>query len=179
MEHTKAAGTSAVKASENDGELYRARPHLLALIAPCVLLAATIILAYVAHRHVPGLGVRLGLRAETTGAFDAACRWFLVIVPGIIGLNVIATAITHGTTTYVVTGDRVIATSGLLRVTGSTTYLAKVESVVRDQGPLERLCDAGTITLVTAGGYRDTLTNVRKFSRCVAALEGALSRRGA
>ena len=181
MEQTKTAASAAaeIPRDAHDDVRYRERPHLLSLLAPFILLAASIALAVLADRHLSGLGARLSLRAENAASFDAACGWLLIIVPCIIGLHFLATALECLTTSYAVTDSCVIARSGLLRVTCSTTYLAKVESFVRDQGPIERLFDAGTITLVGTGGGRDTLTNVRGFRRFTAALECAIPTRHA
>ncbi|HTK04930.1 MAG TPA: PH domain-containing protein [Candidatus Eisenbacteria bacterium] len=175
MEQAKATvAASGAERPDADGILYRARPHPLALLPPGIALAIAIALATLAWRHVPGLVSAVGFRADSAASFESACRWFLIIVPAIVGLNLLASLAELLTTAYTVSGKRATARSGLLRVTDSTVYLDKVESMVREQGPLERLCDSGSVTLVGTGGGRDTLTNVRHLTRFVAALERAI-----
>ncbi|HTM67907.1 MAG TPA: PH domain-containing protein [Candidatus Binatia bacterium] len=175
MEEAQVAAPAAgPQSSAPEGTLYRARPHALALLPPGIAFAIALALAVAAGHYVPALIGMLGFRPETAAHFASACRWFLIIVPAIVGLNLAASFLELLTTTYAVTDSKATARSGLLRVTTSTVYLAKVESMVRDQGPLERLCDTGTVTLVGTGGGRDTLTHVRQLSRFVAALERSL-----
>lgn len=179
MEHAKEAASAAeARETENDDILYRARPHLLALFWPLALFAAVAALALFAERHVPGLGLRAGFRGGQAATFETACKGLLFAVAAVFALNALATAVECRTTSYVVTASRVIASSKLLRSTSTTVYLTKVEAVIRDQGPVERLCDVGSATLVGTGGARDTLTNVRNFSAFMGSLEGALQRRG-
>lgn len=123
-----------------------------------------------------GLGVLIGFRADQAASLESACRWLLFATTAVFALNAVAPVIECRTTSYVVTASKVEASSRLVRATISTIYLAKVEAVVRDQGPIERLFDVGSATLIGTGGARDTLTNVRDFSRFMAALECALRR---
>ena len=175
MEQSKAAVHAAdAERTDADGILYRARPHPLALLSPGVALAIAIALAITAWRNVPDIVNAIGFRAEAAASFESACRWFLIIVPTVVGLNLLASVAELLTTTYTVCGSRATARSGLLRITSSTIYLTKVESMVREQGPLERLCDSGSVTLVGTGGGRDTLTNIRGLARFAAALERAV-----
>lgn len=178
MEQAKeAAGAAGETASENDDILYRARPHLLALLWPLALFAAAAALAIVAERHVPGFGPRVGFRGDQAASFETACRVILLAAAAVFGLNLFASIVECLTTAYVVTPARVTASTRLVRVTSATVYLAKVEAVIRDQGPIERLCDVGSVTLVGTGGARETLTNVRDFSRFMTALERAIPAR--
>src|SRR5512142_549071 len=104
MEQTKAAaGESESQAAGNEGILYRARPHLLALFWPCALLAAAAALTFYAERHVAGLGLHAGFRGEQAASFEAACRGLLAAVAIVFALNVLATIVECGTTAYVVT----------------------------------------------------------------------------
>lgn len=174
MEEVDAALSKAVPERSGDGALYRARPHPLALIPPGVALAIAVALALAAWRSVPALMHLIGMRADAAAPFETAWRWFLIIVPAIVACNLLLSLLELRTTAYAVTETQVTMRSGLLRITSATIYLQKVESMVRDQGPLERLFDTGTITLVGTGGGRDTLTHVRDLSKFVAALERTL-----
>ncbi len=176
MEMAKEAADAAGDKTD-DHILYRARPHLLALLWPLLLFAAAAALAIVAERHLSGFGLRVGFRGDQAASFETACRGILAALATVFGLNLLASIVECRTTSYVVTATRVVASSKLIRVTSATTFLAKVEAVIRDQGLIERFCDVGSVTLVGTGGARETLTNVRDFSKFMTALEGAVQRR--
>ena len=173
-EVTAAAGSKTVPERSEDGTPYRERPHPLALLPPGVALAIAIALAVAAWRAVPSVMALVGIRPESAPPFETAWRWFLVAVPAIVACNLLLSLVELRTTYYAVQGSEATVRTGLLRVTNATIYLQKVESMVRDQGPLERLCDTGTVTLVGTGGGRDTLTHVRHLSKFIAALEHSL-----
>ncbi|MEY4744472.1 MAG: Bacterial domain [Candidatus Parcubacteria bacterium] len=181
MKQAMAAADDAAetRASENDVTLYRARPHLLALLWPFVLALAVGAAAFAAERHLPGLGARIGFRVDQAASLETVCRWLLLAAAAVFTLNVIAAVAECAATRYVVTPSRVIATTKLLRSTSAVIYLAKIEAVVRDQGPIERVFDAGSVTLISTGGHRDTITNVRGFSRFASELERAIDARHA
>lgn len=184
MEDVPAAGSKPVPERSDDGAAvrqpgetaipYSERPHPLALLPPGAALAVAIALALAAWRAVPSLTAPLGIRSEAAAPFETVWHWFLIAVPVIVGCNFLLAILELRTTVYAVNGSEATMRTGLIRVTSSTVYLRKVEAMVRDQGPLERLCDCGTVTLVGTGGGRETLSHVRRFSTFIAALERSL-----
>lgn len=173
MEHVAAAGGSAAKigpSTEHDVS-YRERPHPLALFWPGIMLAAAAAVAVWANGHLSGAAGSLGIRADAAPAAMTAARWLLVIVPGLFALTLLRTAVECFATRYVVKGSRVTATTTFVATASMTVHLDKVEKVVREQGPVERLLDVGTVTFVGSSGGRESLVSVRKFNRFISAVE--------
>lgn len=173
MEHAAAAGESAAKIgpSTEDGISYRERPHPLALFWPGIMLAAAVAVAVWANGHLHGAASSLGIRAEAAPAAMTAARWLLVIVPGFFALNLLRTAVECFATRYVVKGSRVTATTTFVATASMTIHLDKVETVTREQGPIERLLDVGTVTFIGTSGGRESLVSVRKFKRFMRKVE--------
>lgn len=108
--------------------VYRARISWLIYATPLALLAFSIVVA----------GAGLPVLA-------------LLMVPFFLA-TLVTSAFTKHTTELAVTNKRLIAKFGFIRRNTVEMYLSKVESLRVDQGVIDRLLSAGTITVHGAGG---------------------------
>ena len=106
------------------------------------------------------LAVLVGIYAMTTDA-----SWFQVPA----GLLVLAVLVWFGiryaqwaTTNFVVTSDRVIYRSGVLSKRGIEIPLDRINTVVFNQGPFERILGAGDLEIESAGATPSSFTDIRK-----------------
>jgi uncharacterized membrane protein YdbT with pleckstrin-like domain len=90
-------------------------------------------------------------------------------VQGLAGILVIAALVFFGirwagwmTTNFVVTSDRVIYRSGVLSKRSIEIPLDRINTVVSNQGPFERILGAGDIEIESAGEQPAKFTDIRK-----------------
>jgi len=117
--------------------------HIVAAVVVLLLLILWLSWSTADHGFAHGLRV-------TTG-------WIVVVVfIGIIGATVLR-FIEWRTTTFIVTDKRIAYQSGLVRRTGMSIQLNRINNVSYDQGLLERALNNGTLTIESAAEQGQTV----------------------
>lgn len=93
---------------------------------------------------------------ETIGVWGTL---IFVFLPLPMGLSALVYSLT---TEFAVTNKRIIAKTGLIRRKSVDLMLSKLESVQVDQGLLERILGAGTVTVRGTGGSKEPFTRIAK-----------------
>jgi uncharacterized membrane protein YdbT with pleckstrin-like domain len=130
--------------TEREEILLDLRPHWKALVTPVFW---TVVIFSAAGFGIAKAGgteagaIRLGI------ALVALVLWYMVA-----GLKMLRWRFTE----FVLTNERIIHRTGVVAKTAKEIPLERVNDVTVDQGVLDRLLGAGTITLESAGEYGQT-----------------------
>ena len=102
--------------------------------------------------------------SETTHALADTLSTFLTLILTLLLLFAVIRIIRTSCIRYYVTDRRIIRTSGIINVSITEMMLSRVEMVILNQNPYERLFNCGDIRCVSAGAelFLDDVRNARE-----------------
>lgn len=135
-----------------DGETVarRLHPHWITLVAPILIFVVVVGVGSYVAAIVPDNVAQTGLRLSILGVGVVVLIW-LVLRPLLI----------WRTTHYVVTTNRVMIRTGVLKHVGRDIPLSRINDVSFEQGLFDRIIGSGTLVIESAGEHgQETLANV-------------------
>jgi uncharacterized membrane protein YdbT with pleckstrin-like domain len=137
--------------NDNEELILDLRPHWLAMAAPTLAFAASIVIGILVAVVGPDGGVGQGLALLALLLIVVALAWFVIRLLGWLNTN------------FVLTTDRIITRRGVLTKAGIEIPLERINTVFFNQRIFERMVGAGDLGIESAGERgNETFENIRK-----------------